>query len=89
MVGIQWQQTEHKNQTIKNGSGWILGIGKSIVINTLVTGIRQMLQDNDSVHVIAPTGAAAFNVDGQTIHCLFRINVTNPDKPMGDMAKNN
>jgi len=63
------------------------GSGKSRVINTLVTVIRQILQDNNSVHVIAPTGAAAFNVGGQTIHRLFKINVANPDKPMGNMAK--
>jgi pantothenate kinase-related protein Tda10 len=44
------------------------GTGKSTLINTLVTIIHQIFQDNDSVHVLAPTGAAAFNVGGQTIH---------------------
>ena len=63
------------------------GSGKSTVINTLVTVIRQIFQHNNAVHVVAPTGAAAFNVGGQTIHRLLRVNVADPDKALGENAK--
>jgi GTPase SAR1 family protein len=43
------------------------GTGKSTLINSSCDH-HQIFQDNDSVHVLAPTGAAAFNVGGQTIH---------------------
>jgi len=51
------------------------GTGKSVLINTLVTCIRKIFDDNDSVFVTAPTGAAAYNVGGSTIHREFKINV--------------
>ena len=50
-----------------NGAG---GSGKSVVINTLVAIIREMFQCNDVIKVVAPTGAAAFNVKGETLHHL-------------------
>lgn len=43
------------------------GTGKSYLINCL----RLLLQDK--VHVAAPTGVAAFNVDGQTLHSLLSL----------------
>lgn len=44
------------------------GTGKSVLINTLVSVIRKFTMDNDSVVVAAPTGTAAFNVNGETVH---------------------
>jgi hypothetical protein len=49
------------------------GTGKSVLINTLVSVLRRMFGDNDVVHVAAPTGTAAFNVGGETLHRLFAI----------------
>jgi ATP-dependent exoDNAse (exonuclease V) alpha subunit len=43
------------------------GTGKSTLIRTL------MEQDADNQVVVAPTGVAALNVGGQTIHSFFRI----------------
>jgi hypothetical protein len=51
------------------------GTGKSVLINTLVTCIRTIFQDNNSVFVTAPTGAAAYNVGGTTIHKEFKIGI--------------
>ena len=51
------------------------GTGKSVLINTLVACIRKIFNDNNSVFVTAPTGAAAYNVGGSTIHREFKINV--------------
>jgi ribosome biogenesis GTPase A len=51
------------------------GTGKSVIINTLVTCIRKIFDDNDSVFVTAPAGAAAYNVGGSTIHREFKINI--------------
>ena len=47
------------------------GTGKTIVINTIVALIRTLFQDNDVVQVCAPTGTAAFNAGGETLHHLF------------------
>ena len=58
------------------------GTGKSRLINTLVSVIRTMFENNDSVHVAAPTGAAAFSVGGQTLHRLFCVKTTNTNKHM-------
>jgi hypothetical protein len=44
------------------------GTGKSFIINTIVSYMRHMFDDNDAVHVVAPTGMAAFNVLGETLH---------------------
>ena len=51
------------------------GTGKSVLINTLVGCIRSIFQDNNSVFVTAPTGAAAYNVGGSTIHKEFKIGI--------------
>ncbi len=34
-----------------------------------------MFKNNNTVHVSAPTGSAAFNVGGETIHQMFRTKV--------------
>ena len=64
------------------------GTGKSRLINTLVSVIRKMFQNNNSVHVAAPTGAAAHAVNGQTIHRIFSVN-TGKDTELGNSAKEN
>lgn len=55
-----------------NGAG---GCGKSVIINTLVTAMRQMFNCNDVVKVCAPTGTAAFNVGGTTLHRLVKMGI--------------
>lgn len=56
------------------------GTGKSVLINTIVTAIRSLFDNNDAVLVAAPTGAAAYNVGGMTLHRLLGINIWDPDK---------
>ncbi len=51
------------------------GTGKSVLIITLVSCIRTIFQDNNSMFVTAPTGAAAYNVGGTTIHKEFKIGI--------------
>jgi ribosome biogenesis GTPase A len=51
------------------------GTGKSILINTVVGYIRKIFQDNNSVIVAAPTGAAAHNVGGQTLQREIKIGI--------------
>ena len=63
------------------------GTGKSILINTIVTVIRKLFVDNDAAHVMAPTGAAAFNVLGETIHRMLGINIWDADKELSGAAK--
>lgn len=59
------------------------GSGKSFFIKTLANTIRNMFGDHGAVHISAPTGAAAHNVGGETIHRKFAINPHHPDKPLG------
>lgn len=53
------------------------GTGKSVLINSLVTVLREMFQTTDSVFVGAPTGSAAFKAFGETVHRLFAVPVRN------------
>jgi len=64
------------------------GTGKSRLINTLVSVIRKMFESNNSVHVAAPTGAAAHSVNGQTIHRIFSVG-TGKQTELGPKAKEN
>ena len=51
------------------------GTGKSVLINTMVAAIQDMFDFTDSVAVFTPTGCAAFNVGGETIHHGARVPV--------------
>ena len=53
------------------------GSGKSVLIKTLVSILRKMFRRNDCCYVCAPTGSAAYQAGGQTIHSLFGIKSTN------------
>ena len=57
-----------------NGAG---GSGKSVVINTIVSIMRRMFQTNGVIKVAAPTGTAAFNVKGSTLHHTCNNKVSN------------
>ena len=62
--------------------------GKSFIINTIIS-VRNMTQMNDTVKVGAPSGAAAYNVQGSTLHRLLRINVSRPEeKVTGTVLEN-
>jgi hypothetical protein len=66
------------------------GTGKSVIINTLLTVIREMFQVNNSALVGAPTGTAAFNVCGETLHRMLSIlvgSIYDADSEMGTHTK--
>ena len=48
------------------------GTGKTVVINTIVTLIRELFNANGVVQVCAPTGTAAFNAGGETLHHFLK-----------------
>ena len=54
------------------GSG---GTGKSFIINTLISIVRKYTNCNGSVKVAAPSGGAAYNVQGCTMHRCFSLSV--------------
>jgi hypothetical protein len=58
------------------------GTGKSFIINTIISIVRNMMQQNDTIQVGAPTGATAFNVQGSTLHRLLGINVSQPEESL-------
>ena len=49
----------------------LAGSGKTFVENTLVSIVRNFLNSTTSVQIVAPTGAAAFNAGGSTLHYKF------------------
>lgn len=51
------------------------GTGKSHIINTLTAIVRDLTNCNDSIQIAAPTGGAAFNVGGCTLHRLLSLSV--------------
>ena len=62
------------------------GTGKSYIINTIIDMIRTLTSSNDTVQIAAPSGAAAYNVQGSTLHNLLGIRVNNPEDPLGEKA---
>jgi pantothenate kinase-related protein Tda10 len=70
-----WEESDEKDPfiplrlTVRGADG----TGKSFIINTIVSYLHRMFGDNDVVHVLAPTGIAAFNVLGETLHIFARI----------------
>jgi len=58
------------------------GTGKSFIINTIISIIRKMTNANDTVQVAAPTGAAAYNVQGCTLHRLLKVTPKQAEKPL-------
>ena len=63
------------------------GTGKSYVINTIISKIRRLTSCNNSVQISAPSGAAAYNVQGSTIHRLLQVGVRNPENSLSDQKK--
>lgn len=61
--------------------------GKSFLIKEMVRSVNLELGEN-CIKLAAPTGAAALNIEGKTIHSLFRLNLnTNKYEPLNGGAK--
>jgi hypothetical protein len=56
------------------------GTGKRFISNTIVSYMRRMFDDNDVVHVVAPTVMAAFNILGETLHRFAGLDWRNMKK---------
>jgi hypothetical protein len=56
--------------------------GEIFIINTIVSYMRRMFDDNDVVHVVAPIGMSAFNVLGETLHRFAGLDWWNMKKGM-------
>jgi hypothetical protein len=67
---MEWEGRDQKSKflslrlTVRGAAG----MGKSFIINTIVSYMRRMFDDNDVVHVVAPTGMSALNVPRETLH---------------------
>ena len=65
------------------------GSGKSVLLNTIVATVRTIFQSNTAVQIAAPTGSAAFNIGGSTIHHLLKISTNNISNfEVSDSTKN-
>jgi hypothetical protein len=63
------------------------GTGKSFIINTIISIIQKVTQQNDTIQVGAPTGAAAFNVQGSTLHRLLGIYMSQPEEMLQETTR--
>lgn len=63
------------------------GTGKSFIINTISSIVKNYTNSNGSVKVAAPSGGAAYNVQGCTIHRLFGIDPNKPETSLGEQKK--
>ena len=82
------KKSSKKFEPLRMTVSGMAGTGKSRLINTLVSVIRTMFKRNNTVHVGTPTGAAAYNVGGKTIHSLFKIGVQNAEKELSEREQN-
>jgi hypothetical protein len=62
------------------------GAGKSFILNTIISIMRNMTQMNDTLKVGAPSGAAAYNVQGSTLHRLLGISVSRPKEKIDERS---
>lgn len=62
------------------------GSGESTIIRKMVTKITEKLGPG-AVAVTAPTGAAAVNIDGETLHSLLRLPIL--DERLGPLKGDN
>jgi hypothetical protein len=64
---MEWEAGDQKSKfvplrlTVRGAAG----TGESVIINNIVSYMRRMFDDNDVVHVVAPTGMAECNVLGE------------------------
>ena len=63
------------------------GTGKSYIINTIIGMVRTLTSSNNTVQIAAPSGAAAFNVQGSTLHNLLSLGVVHPENPLTEIRK--
>ena len=62
----------------------IKGTGKRYLIHTIVMKLNHLFMDENNeqgwlVVVLAPTGLAAYSINGQTIHRFFKLPICNHD----------
>ena len=67
-----------------NGPG---GSGKSVLIQTIIAVLRTLFNTNNVALVAAPTGSAAFNVNGETLHRLVSIGISKNEEPLTEVKK--
>ena len=68
--------------TIKGSAG----SGKSFFVKCLANTVRAMFYEVNVVEIAAPTGAAAYNVGGETSHRKWAINQNDPSKKLTKSA---
>jgi ATP-dependent DNA helicase PIF1 len=77
--------TSRKNMILHGPAG----TGKSYAINGLIKSLRQYKdEDTDCVYVVAPTGQAANNIGGTTIHYSFGLGLVHTDMKYANVIPN-
>ena len=61
------------------------GTGKSVLISTITSVVWRMFERTDVIRVAAPTGVAACNIGGETLH---RLTASRPNRKEGEYKAN-
>lgn len=69
---------EEKPKPVRTFVSGSAGVGKSKLIETITEAVE--MESKENVMLGAPTGMAAANIDGQTLHRLFQLNVQKGQK---------
>jgi hypothetical protein len=69
----------------------ILGVGKSYLIDCIYMAINNLYKNFEGIKValLAPTGIAANNIDGNTIHKFFKMVVNHTNSEIYNFYKLN
>ena len=82
----------HKHDSSKKFEPLVLtvrgagGTGKSFLVKVILNAIESMFGVRVS-QTCAPTGCAAYNIFGKTVHSLFCINIDDPNKELSEKQK--
>jgi hypothetical protein len=81
---MEWEANDQNSEFVplRLTSRGAAGTGKRYIVNTIVSYMIRMFDDNDVVHGVAPTGISAFNVLGETLHRSAGLDWRNMKKGM-------
>ncbi len=91
---IEYNSSEQKELPFKPLQMTVIGAagtGKSVLINTIVTVVCDIFGFTEAVQVFGPTGCAAYNAGGETVHygCKVPVKITGKgmDNDLSEDAK--
>ncbi len=82
---VKFLTNDKKYKTLRATVVGCGGTGKSYIINTLISIMRRYTRLNNTFKVAAPSGGAAYNVGGCTLHWCLNLSV-DPEELAKDLS---